>query len=171
MTSQAVTQQSLNILKQAILLERRGYEFYKKVADQAENPQVQAFFNDLAQEELAHIKILSAQFKAFNKNGHFDVNLFEDQEDCKICKEVLDQEIKNKIAAASFEASAITVAISMEKRAVDLYSKQAKEAQDIEEKKMYAWLADFERGHLKNLMAIDQDLHDSVWEDNNFWPF
>lgn len=57
------------------------------------------------------------------------------------------------------------------KQAVELYSKQVENAQDVEEKKMYAWLADFEREHLKNLMAIDQDLHDSVWEDNNFWPF
>lgn len=171
MTSQAVPQQSLDILKQAILLERRGYEFYKKVADQAENPQVQAFFNDLAQEEVAHIKILSAQFKAFNKTGSFEVGLLNGQEECNICNDVLNKEIKDKISAASFEASAITAAISMEKRAVDLYSKQAENTQDIEEKKMYTWLADFERKHLDNLMAIDQDLYDSVWEDNSFWPF
>lgn len=171
MTSKAVTKESLDILKQAILLERRGYEFYKKVADQAENPRVETFFSDLAQEELGHIKILSAQFKAFNKTGHFEVDLLNGQEECKNCKEVFSQDIKDKIAAASFEASAITAAISMEKRAVELYSKQAENAEDVEEKKMYAWLADFERKHLKNLMAIDQDLHDSVWEDNNFWPF
>jgi len=35
---------TLDILKRAILLERRGRSFYQKVADQTEQPTVKEFF-------------------------------------------------------------------------------------------------------------------------------
>ncbi len=170
MTTSAQTSGTLDILKQAIMLERRGHAFYKNVADQAEDPVVQTFFNDLATEEVAHITLLSAQFKAYNSTGRFKVDLFDGKEESRVSDAVLNKEMQKKIAAAGFEASAISAAIAMEQRAVDLYSKQAGAATDPEEKKVYAWLAAFEREHLNSLMAIDRALLDDVWEDNHFWP-
>lgn len=171
MTKAADISGTMDVLKQAIILERRGFEFYKKVADQAKEPQVQSFFNDLAKEEVMHIKLLSDQFKAYSSTGHFEVDLFDAREESQISSQVLDKSMKEKISAASFEASAISAAIAMEQRAVDLYLKQARTAEDPEEKKVYSWLASFEREHLNSLIAIDRALLDDVWEDNKFWPF
>lgn len=50
---------SLDILKQAILLEKRGKSFYQSSAEQAENQAVKDFFEAMADEETHHIKILS----------------------------------------------------------------------------------------------------------------
>lgn len=170
MTTSAQTSGTLDILKQAIMLEKRGHAFYKKVADQAKDAQVQTFFNDLANEEVTHIKLLSDQFKAYNSTGRFKGDLFDDQAQSQVSEVVLNKEMQEKISAAGFEASAIAAAISMEQRAIDLYSKQAGVATDSEEKKVYTWLATFERDHLNSLMAIDRALLDDVWEDNHFWP-
>ena len=161
---------TLNILKKAIILEQRGHAFYKKVAEQAENEAVKSFFESMAQEEVTHLKVLSAQFKAFNKGGHFDPGTFEDAQKSKLPQKVLDPEIMKQIASAGFEASAISAAIAMEQRAVNIYADQADAANDPEEKKLYNWLSTWERDHLNMLMEIDQALLDQVWGDNNFWP-
>jgi rubrerythrin len=76
----------------------------------------------------------------------------------------------DKINAASFEATAITAAVSFEEKAVKLYAKRAKESDDPEEKKIYNWLSAWESTHLKKLMAIQDALMEKVWSDNDFWP-
>ena len=59
----------------------------------------------------------------------------------------------------------------MEKKAIEIYSKQAESAVDINEKKLFSWLADWEKGHLKILNDLDNELKEKIWFDNQFWPF
>jgi rubrerythrin len=79
--------------------------------------------------------------------------------------------MKNKISAAGYEAAAISAAIDMEKKAIEVYSNQAEISTDPNEKKLYNWLADWEKGHLKILSDLDNELRDKIWYDNHFWPF
>jgi rubrerythrin len=162
---------TLEILKQAILLEQRGNAFYQKVAELAENSAVKSFFERMAEEEETHISILADQFKSYIKNGIFQPGTFDKNESSQIASQVLDNEIKDKISAASFEAAAIGAAISMEKKAVDLYSERSASATDPEEKDLYKWLSNWEKSHLHMLLDIDKALIEKVWSDNHFWPF
>ncbi|MBF0468038.1 MAG: ferritin family protein [Desulfamplus sp.] len=162
---------TLEILKLAIMLEKRGYVFYQKVAQDAKDSAVKSFFGSMAQEELGHIKVLAAQFKEYNENGIFKSGLFNEDEEIRLTMSILDSGIEEKIAAASFEAAAISASIAMEQRSIDVYSRQAEEADDLEEKKLYAWLSAWERNHLNMLMEIDRALLDQAWSDNSFWPF
>ncbi|MBF0232890.1 MAG: ferritin-like domain-containing protein [Desulfamplus sp.] len=104
---------TLDILKQAIILEKRGHAFYHKVAQDAKDEVVKSFFESMAQEELGHIKVLTAQFKEYNDNGVFKPGLFDENEEIKLTMSILDSGIKEKIAAAGFEAAAIAAAIAM----------------------------------------------------------
>ena len=61
----------IEILKKAILLEKRGKAFYATAAQQSSQPAVKAFFSLMADEERKHIRILSEQFKAFRTSGRF----------------------------------------------------------------------------------------------------
>lgn len=160
---------TLDILKNAILLEKRGKAFYRTVADQAANPDVKDFFETMAAEEVQHVKILSDQFKAFNETGKFKAP--DISQTGSISRNVLTPEVKKRIAAADFEAAAISAAMLMEERAIDLYAKRGEEAQDPEEKKLYRWLADWEKEHLEFLAAIDAELKERIWNDSGFWPF
>ena len=160
---------TLDILKNAILLETRGKAFYRTVANQATNPDVKDFFETMAAEEVQHVKILSDQFKAFNETGKFKAP--DTSHMGTITRSVLTPEVKNSIAAADFEAAAISAAMLMEERAIALYAKRGGEAQDPEEKKLYQWLADWEKEHLDFLAAIDAELKERVWNDSGFWPF
>jgi rubrerythrin len=160
---------ALDALKNAILLERRGQAFYRKVAEQTESDAVERFFNMMADEEMQHEQMLARQFRNLRENRGFEAEELPGEGGAT--SQVLSEDIRKQIAAAAYEASAIAAAMSMEKSAVELYSRRAAETRDPEEKKLYEWLADWERTHLDFLARIDRDLTETVWHDNNFWPF
>ncbi len=158
------------ILKNAILLEKRGRAFYQKVADQAQSEAVREFFQFMADEELTHIEMLSTQFKELKSRDGFGRMEFKREDDSRVANFVLTRDLKNEIAAADFEAAAIGAAIAMEKRAVELYSSRSGATADQQEKKLYQWLSDWEKEHLNVLLEIDKDLKERIWHDNSFWP-
>ena len=162
---------TLDILKQAILLERRGKAFYENIAEKTENKAVQEVFDMLAKEEQKHIQTLSEQFKAYRKDKNFLSGDLYEKDTSSVVSSVLTREIKEKISAAGFEAAAISAGIAMEERAIQLYSKSAQTVSDSEAKALYEWLATWERDHLNMLLDIDKALKEKIWFDNQFWPF
>jgi rubrerythrin len=162
---------AVDILKTAILLERRGKAFYNQVAQQTESKSAKKIFEMMAEEEDAHIHFLSRQFANFQKNHAFLENDdFVDVDDTEAV-EILSEQLKKEISAAGFEAAAISAAIDFENKAIEVYSQRAAEATDPNEKKMYQMLADWEKGHHYLLHKLNEDLKEQIWHDNNFWPF
>ncbi len=162
-------EKALEILKSAILLEKRGEVFYFNVANQAKDEAVKEFFMEMANDEKEHVRALTAQFRHFKENGAFDSGINNELVN-QVSEEVLNPSLKEKISAASYEAAALSAAIDFEKRAVDLYGARANEATDPEEKKLFKWLSTWEQGHLDQLVTLDKQLQEKVWNDNNFWP-
>jgi rubrerythrin len=161
--------QSNEILKTAILMEKRGKAFYEMVAQQTKSEDVKKIFTMMAEEEQTHVEFLSKQFASYNKNQQFAK--IELKADAGIVDEILSGDIKKQISAASFEAAAISAAIDMETKAIEVYSKQAAAATDPNEKELFSWLADWERGHHKVLHELNEQLKEDIWYDNQFWPF
>ena len=159
------------VLKNALLLERRGHAFYAKVAEQAEDPAVREFFQLMADEENRHIQILSDQFKIFQSQNKFGPVDYGNQEGSELPAKVLTDDVKQAISAAAFEAAAISAAMSMEKNAIRLYADRANTAEDAQEKTLYSWLARWETTHLDFLSKIDREVTEQIWYDNQFWPF
>ena len=162
---------ALNILKNAILLERRGKAFYSKIAKQTDSEAVKRFFGMMAAEEEKHVKILSDQFKNYQKTRTFAPGEYDDKHTDNIAAEILTQDMKAQISASEFEAAAISAAMAMEKNAVRLYSERAAASEDPDEKTLYQWLAEWEHHHLDFLAEIDRQLTEAIWHDNSFWPF
>ena len=162
---------TVEILKQAILLEKRGQSFYSHVAQQASGKAVKQFFEMMADEEVKHVQILSDQFKAYKDNNKFTPEAIDDSHNGEFATSVLTREMKNEISAADYEAAAISAAMSMEENAIKLYSERAEAAEDPNEKALYAWLAKWEMQHLRFLSEIDRELKEEIWNDTSFWPF
>ena len=165
------TNKTLDILKMAILMEKRGFAFYTTVAEQTSDPEISNVFKTMAAEESIHVKFLSEQFLSFEKNQEFTCPNLQDQTADGIANMVLSGEVKNRIAVAGFEAAAISAAIDMEKKAIEVYSTQAETATDPNEKILYNWLSNWEKGHLKILNDLDNELKEKIWYNNQFWPF
>ena len=159
------------ILKNAILLEKRGQAFYSKIAEQATGKAVKEFFEMMADEEVKHVKILSQQFKAYQNTEQFTPGDYNNNFSGGISAKVLTSALKKEMSAVDYEAAAISAAMSMEKNAIRLYSDRSAEAIDPNEKALYEWLADWEKQHLHFLAEIDREITEQIWHDNSFWPF
>ncbi|HMM61724.1 MAG TPA: ferritin family protein [Candidatus Rifleibacterium sp.] len=165
-------ERSLEIIKQALLLEKRGKSFYSKVAEHTQHASVREFLQLMAEEEQNHIHALLKQYKAMKERGRFEAGSFDESIDIRqTADQVLSNEIIRLINGADYESAAISAAISMEERAVKVYSERAESATDAEEKKLYSWLTRWERAHLHQLLEIDRVISERIWTDNNFWPF
>ncbi len=162
---------ALDILKNAILLERRGKAFYAKVAEQTNSEAAREFFQMMAAEEDSHIKILSDQFKKYMESDKFGLEKPPYTPSGSFSAKIFTEDLKAQISAADFEAAAVAAAMSMEKMAIALYSERSETATAEEEKAVYRWLAEWEKTHLQLLSAIDRELTEAIWNDNSFWPF
>lgn len=160
-----------DILKRAILMEKRGQAFYEQVAQHTSGKGAKRFFEMMADEEKNHIRILSEQFKAYQDHKQFNAGQFDDHPESDIATQILSKEIKSEISAAAYEAAAISAAMSMEESAIKLYSDRAATTTDPNEKALYNWLAKWETQHLNFLADIDRELTEDIWYDANFWPF
>ncbi len=161
---------AIEVLKTAILLERRGKAFYKQAARNSKSKSATRIFEMMAEEEDEHINFLVKQFKNYHKHQEFLVNEAHPEEDDTIVG-ILTENIKQEISAAGFEAAAISAAIDFENRAIEIYSKRALEATDPNEKEMYQMLADWEKTHHHLLHKLNEELKEKIWNDNSFWPF
>ncbi len=161
---------TVDVLKTAILLERRGKAFYTQAARQSESKSAKKIFEMMAEEEDEHIDFLVKQFKNYNDHKEFLISEPHEEEDETVVQ-ILTEKIKNEISAAGFEAAAIAAAIDFENRAIEVYSNRAKEATDPNEKETYQMLADWEKTHHHLLHKLNEDLKEQIWNDNNFWPF
>ena len=162
---------ALEILKKAILLEKRGEAFYRQAAQSSEDEAVKRFFESMASEEVKHVDVLSAQYKSYRRTQRFVALPHGSDEKSDLADAVLTDDLKRKLSAAGFEAAAISAAMAMEAQAVKLYADRAAASSQPEEKALYGWLAEWEKTHLKMLTAIDRALTEAVWFDNQFWPF
>ncbi|MDP4289870.1 MAG: ferritin family protein [Bacteroidota bacterium] len=160
----------LEILKNAILMERQGKAFYEEVASVTKSDAVRNIFTFMAKEEGVHIEQLSEQYVQFKNENAFKVKEFPNG-DSGFIERILTTGICQQINAASFEAAAISAAIDFESKAIEVYSQSALKATDAAQKAIYTWLADWERGHHRILNQLNNELKEAIWYDNKFWPF
>jgi rubrerythrin len=165
------TPKALEILKMAILMEKRGHAFYSTVAEKSNDDEIRHVFLTMAEEETQHVKFLSEQYISYEKDHTFTRVDLPDLALEGYAKLILSEEMKTKISSAGFEAAAISAAIDFEKKAIEVYSSQAATSSDPNEKALYLWLAEWEKGHLKVLSTLDNELKEKIWNDNQFWPF
>ncbi len=157
------------IIKGAILMEYKGRAFYESVAQSTQNVSVREIFTSMAMEEAKHIQILRDRYEHLVKDGYIRDDSLPKQEN-DYAAVILSQKIRKEISGSGYEAAAITAALSMELAAVKYYSDRAQTAPDDGEKKLYQWLADWESSHVDLLTAIDHELKEKVWYDQQFWP-
>ncbi len=158
-----------DVLKGAMLLERRGKAFYEKAARDAERESVRDLFQFLAEEEERHLRALTRAFSQLRESGSIQAHSPGDPG--KIAGSILTERIKEEISAASYDSAAIYAAMGFEERAMAYYAREAERAQDEEVRRFLLWLSDWERKHLELLMGIDEELRRKAWEDQSFWPF
>lgn len=154
----------IEIIKQAILNEVEGYQFYKMYAEKVNDADVKKVFLDIAQEELTHVEFLK---KLANNSREDNLKMAQ--------MEVPEPNIFKFSAMTPDELSlavtAFSIAMKMEDDSQKFYDDAAKKTDVEEEKKFFELLRDWEISHRDQFEKQYNLLKDEWWQDNNFAPF
>ena len=146
----------LTALQMAIQTEIDGVNFYQKFAAQTKDSDARAMFQRLAQDEVIHLELLQNTRAMLEESGEWaeykGVVLHETEAAPIFSRERVEQ----NVVEYTSDLSALRVAYLIEKDAMDFYTHAAEQTGDPNGRRMFADLAEMERGHL-NLLEGEYD--------------
>ena len=172
---EAEVQRAIGALQMAMRIEQNGYRFYQRAAEETDEPKAEVLFNELAEDEIAHERILRTRLKALEREGtwlpvgedEWPSDAPRDEAESIFSRERIEQGMYDYTS----ELSALRMAYLIEKNAVQFYTKAARETTDPVGQAMYQDLAEWERGHQHLLEEEYRFLVDRFKLDIGFAPF
>ncbi len=161
---------ALDAIKTAILAEMQGLELYRSAAERTKDPEAKKMFEMLAREESEHNAMLRQQFQSLVNDSKWLPPPQVDPDD-GFAGLVADEAWRKSLEFGNMELSVVSIGVGLETRAIAFYQKAADMTEDPEGKKVFEWLVSWERGHLKWLQWLEDDLKTKFWSDQNFAPF
>ncbi|MFT5872236.1 MAG: rubrerythrin [Clostridium sp.] len=160
--------QELMIIKQAIINEIEGYEFYNMAESKANSPEVKSAFLELAAEEMQHVIWLKDLFNKLKEDNvvDFQLALISEPTSPAIFKW---ENIDRKDAAIA--VSVFGIGMQMEKASIEYYVKAAKETSLIEARELYNILVKWEKVHFEKFSSQYEELKEEWWSEQGFAPF
>lgn len=158
----------LGVIKQAIINELEGYEFYKMAMQQAHDVDVKATLKQLADEEQSHIMWLDELFKKMKDHPTDDFELAA----------LADMPSPGIFTWASLDrkqvglaVSVFGIAIQMERAAMSFYQNAAERTTIPAAKELYTKLSAWEEVHLNAFVEEYDRVQGDWWSDQGYAPF
>lgn len=168
MTDDANKAAQMEVLKEALLAEMKGYQLYTQAAESATDPAVKAIFESLAKDEEVHVDVLKTQAQTLFESGKLDLATVSMAEIGGGSHEIIDDEFKKRLKSGTFEMAAIGIGCDLEKKAIAYYSEHANKTDDPALKDLFSWLTRWEEGHLNKLLELEGHYKDAYWADQGF---
>ncbi|MBI9014305.1 MAG: ferritin family protein [Clostridiales bacterium] len=159
--------QTLSYIKQAIINEIEGYEFYRMAAGQSRDQSIKETYLELAEEERKHVVWLQDLHKKLDGKEHeLDLDTIEAPPTPDIFNwKHLDRENPKTTL------SVFGIALQLEKTSYEFYQKVGNEVDDEIAKKLFAILETWERNHYETFNKEYNLLKDDWWNEQGFAPF
>ena len=163
-----MNREELMAIKQAILMEIEGYEFYRMASNNFESPEVKEAFKTLMDEEKMHVKWLEETYEKLEKSesGKFDLSFLDTQPKAHI----FDWHKLMRKSAHS-PLSVFGIALELEKSSIDYYSKLRQETEKDPLKALYDILIKWEETHYRQFDELYKELKNEWWSTQGFAPF
>jgi len=165
-------QSVLEALEIAMNTEKRGREFYQKVARETDYLEARQMFLSLAEDEMEHLNWLKAQRDSLLSRGEW---LPYQAPPAHIQKEgppiFSDQQVKENVGKYRSEIPVLRLGLEMEESSRAFYEKAAGKTDDEEGKAMFYHLAAWERGHWEILKREYDLLMEEYRRHMGFEPF
>jgi rubrerythrin len=158
----------LEIIRQAILNETEGYDFYAMAAAKSGAGEAGEAFRQLASEELKHIDWLKDLYLELKKDssGSFEWTSMEEPPDSP---EIFSW--KNAgLEKGSLAVSVLGIGIQLERAAIEFYEKAGRETTIPAAKKLFDVLIKWEYQHLSQFQQDYDMLREEWWERQGFSP-
>lgn len=162
---------TLAALQMAIQTEIDGYNFYQRFAEQTEDPNAQAMFEQLAQDEVMHLELLRNTKAMLEESGEWAEYRGVSPGPVEGAPIFSRERVEQNLVAYTSDLSALRVAFLIEKDAVDFYTRAAAETDDPNGKRMFRDLVKMEQGHLKLLEGEYNFLRGQFQAAMGFSPF
>jgi rubrerythrin len=161
----------LEAIKTAIITELRGYEIYKAAAERTGDPAAKQMFSSLAEDERHHKMFLERNFKSMLEKGEWAVPATPENLSPLDDSEIVNSDFLKRVKGGAFEMAVVAAGCELEMSAINYYKKAAKECPDEESSKVFHFLADWEKDHLRNLDELEKRLKDEYFASQGFTPF
>jgi len=165
-------QSALEALEIALNTEKRGREFYRRVANETDYPEARQMFLYLVEDEVEHLNWLQAQRDSLLSKGEW---LLCRAPPAHIQKEgppiFSDEQVKENVGKYRSELPVLRLGLEMEESSHAFYAKAARETKDDQGKAMFSRLADWERTHWEILKREYDLLMEEYRRYMGFEPF
>ena len=157
---------ALAALEKATEVERQGRVFYEEAAARMQDAAGKAVFQNLAKDEVEHIRLLQAEYDQISKDSVWmeldEAKVCEPQTHLKLFPDKKDARLV--IPAKGKDVDALKLAMDFEERGYKAYKKAQKDTGDPNGKKVYAFLAKMENNHYVFLQkTYDYLTNEGAW--------
>ncbi|MEW6719755.1 MAG: ferritin family protein [Thermodesulfobacteriota bacterium] len=161
-------------LKQALLNEIDGTEFYRMAAENAARDGIRRMFRFLMEEEKRHREEILRVIRAFSqgKAPRLERSAASRRGIGRFRSPLYTADLVKAGRKAEGEVAALSIGMTLERRAIAQFTALGKKAAaDPATQKVFADLAEWEREHLDVLTRQYGQLREMYWEEARFWPF
>jgi rubrerythrin len=164
------------VLKKGMSTEVWGKKFYTQAVERTENETGRKVFQSLCDEEERHLELLMGQYAALSKDMDWvsvdeAMRLASTVEPTDIFPEA--EEAESLIPEEASDVEALEIAMDFERRGYKLYAQAAEDAETLEERAVWEFLARAENSHYVFLEESHSYLvNEGVWYfDERELPF
>ena len=158
-------------LKEALMAERTGNEFYTLAAANTKDAQGRETFLILAAEEALHEELLRKQYGHLLAGRAPSPMVTSWGAEFNADSPIFSPELKHRIAEAHLEMAVLATGLALEDATIARYRTLAAEADVPELKHFFDKLTRWEEGHADALRRQQTLLLESYWHEARFAPF
>lgn len=162
-----MTSNDLKVIRQALLNEQEGIDFYQLAAGRAASQEAREAYEQLAAEEQKHVDWLLALYRNIRdeETQGFDPSIFEEPPAPGLYNwKVIGRE------SGSLAVSVFGIGITLEKAAIDFYTTAAEQTQIPAARALYEKLIRWENQHLEQFLKDYDTLKEEWWDKQGFSP-
>jgi rubrerythrin len=158
-------------LKEAILTEQTGVQFYTVAALNTTDVQGREVFQQLARDEAEHQQWLRRQYGHLVAGTPWEEMKPVPHADLSGPSPIFSDGLRARIGEAHWEMTALSVGLALEEATVTRYRRLAQATDQPEVRRFFDELAKWEESHAEALNRQSSLLKESYWDEARFAPF
>lgn len=158
-------------LKEAMIAERTGIEFYRTAADRTTDAQGREVFLRLSEEEKQHLTYLQEEYRHLTENTNSVLKLEAPAQELAGPSPIFSSALKERINQAHWEMTALSVGLALEQASIARYQQLAAQADTEELRQFFESLVRWEESHAAALQKQFNLLREDYWYQAGFAPF
>jgi rubrerythrin len=160
-----VIQAHVEALQVALDTEKQGYRFYMVAAKSSNDPKGREVFEHLAKDEIEHMGVIATMYESLTNNEPWMT--YEDAVEkygSTPSEKIIFPDVPDEPQENFSDIKALEEALEFEKKAVEFYTKQAKDCEEEQARAFYHSLIEIEEGHVQIIQAeLDSLMGAGIW--------